>query len=389
MDNGRILIVLPGYRLFGQEQAMIALARMLDEFGYRPHFLIHRDRGGAVAKKLDSLGLMWSMLPFGTIWSASLVLRRPAILIENIRAVFSCSRALTRLLREGSFTHILMGNASFGYYLLPALFTSRISLVYRHGDDAAAHSYFHRIMNWLLFRRTNRHVTNCYYLKRRLESRFGFIDADVIYNVARRMETEEDALPDNILEHHDQSRDVLFVGQLTRHKGISELAGAIKSLAPIYQDVNFTIVGAFPGAIGNIDDEMREELDELVDLYPQRVNVCCFTDRLDGFYRAAYVHVCPSISQDPSPNVIFEAKQYGVPTVAYKVGGVPELISHTVDGYLCDAIDSDSLAKGIEYYLTDSNVRAEASKQAKERAATVFGPERFRSEWLSVLGINP
>ena len=57
-------------------------------------------------------------------------------------------------------------------------------------------------------------------------------------------------------------------------------------------------------------------------------------------------------------------------------------------GYLCDAINSDSLAKGIEYYLTDSNVRAEASKQAKERAATVFGPERFRLEWLSVLGIS-
>jgi glycosyltransferase involved in cell wall biosynthesis len=389
VDNARVLIVLPGNQLFGQEQAMIVLARILEESEHDIHFLIHRGWGGELAKKLDSFGFTWSMMPFGTIWSVSFVFRRPAVLVENIRAVFSCSRMLMRLLREGSFTHILMGNATFGYYLLPALLKRRISVIYRHGDDVAAHSFFHRIMSWLLFRRTNHHVANCHYLKKRLKSRFDFIDADVIYNLARSTPTKGEQSSNEAIEESSRARSVLFVGQLARHKGISEFLGAIRRLAPVFSDVEFTIVGAFPGVTGNFDTEMQHELDEVAALFPKRVNVHGFTDQLDEFYRTAYVHVCPSISQDPSPNVIFEAKQYGVPTVAYRVGGVPELISHTVDGYLCDDMDSDSLAKGIEYYLLDSNVRAEASRQAKKRATSVFGPERFRSEWLGVLGISP
>ncbi len=67
-------------------------------------------------------------------------------------------------------------------------------------------------------------------------------------------------------------------------------------------------------------------------------------------YSAVDVFVAPS-RQDNLPNTVVEAIACGTPTVAFKIGGMPDLIQHQVSGYLALPDDVKDLARGIEWVL--------------------------------------
>ena len=71
---------------------------------------------------------------------------------------------------------------------------------------------------------------------------------------------------------------------------------------------------------------------------------------LSLLYSAADVFVAPSI-QDNLPNTVMEAAACGTPTVAFDVGGLPDLVEHGRTGYLARPFETDDLAKGIALLL--------------------------------------
>ena len=52
-------------------------------------------------------------------------------------------------------------------------------------------------------------------------------------------------------------------------------------------------------------------------------------------YNSADIFVLPSL-EDNLPNTIIEAMACGTPVLAFKTGGIPEMIEHKVNGYLAD-----------------------------------------------------
>ena len=71
-----------------------------------------------------------------------------------------------------------------------------------------------------------------------------------------------------------------------------------------------------------------------------------------------------------------EAMACGVVPVATRVGGVPELITDGVDGFLEAAGDVASLARRVTALLTDRRLHASCSQAARETAVTKFNTER-------------
>jgi L-malate glycosyltransferase len=67
-----------------------------------------------------------------------------------------------------------------------------------------------------------------------------------------------------------------------------------------------------------------------------------------------------------------EAMACGVPTVATRVGGVPELITDGVDGFLEGVGDIERLAARVTRLLTDETCHARISAAARETALTRF-----------------
>ena len=57
------------------------------------------------------------------------------------------------------------------------------------------------------------------------------------------------------------------------------------------------------------------------------------------------------------PNVVLEAMAMGVPVVATRVAGVPQLIEHEQNGLLVDVGDTAQLGSALTRLLTDASLR--------------------------------
>jgi alpha-maltose-1-phosphate synthase len=119
---------------------------------------------------------------------------------------------------------------------------------------------------------------------------------------------------------------VLFVGRVTRQKGITYLLEAAKSFEPEAQVVFLAGAPDTP----EIEVEVREQVAELAE---GRKHVFWFEEMfprpvLVQFMSHASVFVCPSI-YEPFGMINVEAMACGVPVVASAVGGIPEIV---VDG---------------------------------------------------------
>ncbi len=71
-------------------------------------------------------------------------------------------------------------------------------------------------------------------------------------------------------------------------------------------------------------------------------------EELVRIYNAADVFVAPS-EQDNYPGTVLEAAACGTPAVAFRIGGMPDIIQHKESGYLAEYKNVEDLMAGIEY----------------------------------------
>lgn len=315
-----------------------------------------------------------------------MVRRDPMSFLQNLLGVLRSSILCLRLIRRLRPDYLLTGNATFSYYILPALMFSRLRLVYRHGDDLAEHSFFHRLLNSALFRRVDSHVANCHYLANNLSLRYPQIKAVIIYNLPVFL-LFNDKVPKIFEDQKDRLHiNIIYVGQIAVHKGILLLLDAFTRLAEKYPMVLLTCIGEVSGVGKNKEANLPvlDMLHRAIESYPNRIFLLGHQGNPDTYYRQAHIHVCPSIYQEPSANVIFEAKFFGLPSVVFDVGGLPELVSHKLDGYICDEINSESLEKGLSFFIEDNEVRMNAGRTARQSIDSRFGVNRFIFQWQQV-----
>ena len=103
-------------------------------------------------------------------------------------------------------------------------------------------------------------------------------------------------------------------------------------------------------------------------------------------FAAAAVHCCPSLPsiRESFGLVVLEAKTAGIPSVVFRSGALPELVSHRTDGWVCDEPSAEALAAGLTYFLADADRRAAAGTKARESLAR-FDRRTFADRWWSLL----
>ena len=193
----------------------------------------------------------------------------------------------------------------------------------------------------------------------------------VIRNGIDTIEYAPDAGTDVLVKHGvDLSRPyVIFVGRITRQKGLPVLLRAAAMLDPSTQLV--LCAGAADTA------ELRGEVSDLVaGLRASRSGVIWIPDMLPRpeivqLLTHALAFVCPSV-YEPLGIVNLEAMACGTAVVASRVGGIPEVVDGGVTGLLVPPDDPASLADALNALLRDPG-RAEAFGLAgRERAVTSF-----------------
>ncbi len=142
---------------------------------------------------------------------------------------------------------------------------------------------------------------------------------------------------------------LLFVCQriTNRYKGMQYLIDACHQLAKDHPEMtkNTGVI-----LLGGHAEEMASELP--FPAYP--LGYVSDERRIVNIYRAADLFVLPSLSEN-LPNTIMEAMACGIPSVAFRVGGIPEEIDHLKTGYVARYESADDLARGIEWVLFEAD----------------------------------
>ena len=176
---------------------------------------------------------------------------------------------------------------------------------------------------------------------------------------------------------------VMFVGRITRQKGLPYLLRAAARLPP---EVQLVLVAGAPDT-----PEINAEVEALIgELRNERHGVVWIAEMMPktqviALLSAATVFACPSV-YEPLGIVNLEAMACGLPVVATATGGIPEVVVHGATGWLVPIepvidgsgipVDADrfvsDLAAALNEALSDP-VRARAYGQAgRERAVESF-----------------
>ena len=95
------------------------------------------------------------------------------------------------------------------------------------------------------------------------------------------------------------------------------------------------------------------------------------------YYAMIDVLVMPSTASEGLPLAALEALQWGIPVVASPIGGIPELISHGVNGLIVPPLDDQALAEALEQILTDPALRSRLQLGARATIGSRFSVATF------------
>ncbi|MEG4311608.1 glycosyltransferase family 4 protein [Microcoleus sp. AT8-B1] len=100
-------------------------------------------------------------------------------------------------------------------------------------------------------------------------------------------------------------------------------------------------------------------------------------------YAAADIFVAPSVI-DNLPNTVMEALACGIPSAAFNIGGLPDMIEHCSNGYLAKPYETEDLARGIAWVLEDPNRHQKLCIRARQKVEQEFTLDIQANRYLSV-----
>ncbi|AUB55999.1 hypothetical protein BK007_08300 [Methanobacterium subterraneum] len=154
---------------------------------------------------------------------------------------------------------------------------------------------------------------------------------------------------------------ILFVGYLDKFKGIFELINAFYEINGENKNVKLMMVGVGPrkGELVNILTglDINNEVIFTGRVEPQKIH---------KFYQAADIFTLPSYTEG-LPVSVLEAMACELPVVATTVGGVPEIITDGLNGFLVSPKNEKDLIKKLVALVNNENLRKEFGKNSLEK----------------------
>jgi glycosyltransferase involved in cell wall biosynthesis len=161
---------------------------------------------------------------------------------------------------------------------------------------------------------------------------------------------------------------ILFVGYLRPEKGLDQLLAAYGMILASLPDAELVIVGNEPTT-----GTSRTEVSQMIERYQGgriiRRGYLPYGPDLFQEYADADVLVLPSRSEG-TPRVLIEARAFGCPVVATRVGGIPSSIQDGVDGLMVDVGDARALATAVLRIASDARLRERLIAKGFDRASS-------------------
>ena len=171
---------------------------------------------------------------------------------------------------------------------------------------------------------------------------------------------------------------ILFVGRIIKKKGVHFLIDAFLNVKEEFSEAKLLIVGP-PGQFGihrpssyatKILQFAKRE-DDIIVMGP------IYSDKIAQIYSCADLFVLYSDCSEAFGMAPLEAMSSGLPVIAARVGGLPELVDHSLTGLLVPPHNTALLTKAIISLIEDKSYRRRLGEAGRRRAIRFY-------EWSSV-----
>ncbi len=154
------------------------------------------------------------------------------------------------------------------------------------------------------------------------------------------------------------------VAELTRNKGHQYALEALVTLSNRYPNIVYVVVG---------DGELSPEYKLFVEEHDLQNHVFFtgFIPDAAELYSAFDIYLASSIKEG-LPYTIIEAMSSGVPIVASRVGGIPDVIMHGISGHLIVIHSSDAIVEALTHILENKAYRAALGENARREALKTY-----------------
>ena len=270
---------------------------------------------------------------------------------------FPAMRAAARWAQRHGRASIFMGDSQWGDRRRIALREwAKGWWVRRHYDAAFAAG-----------ERTVEYLMRMGFPRERIWTGYDVVDNQAFATGAAMARSQADSLRNSL---GLPERYFLFVGRFAPEKNLVRL---LEAYAGYRQTAGQSAWGLVLVGSGPLEKELRAQVEKLRDVvfagFQQK-------DTLPAYFGLASCLVLPSISE-PWGLVVNEAMAAGLPVlVSNRCGCVPELVQPGVNGYVCDPLDTEEMARLLGVVSSDT---AEAGRmgEASRHIVALYTPETW------------
>lgn len=175
---------------------------------------------------------------------------------------------------------------------------------------------------------------------------------------------------------------LLFVGLITPRKGLHFLLPAFEKIAATHPEVTLRVVGITSAAPEYVD-RLKQQYASLIE--QGRI---VFTGGIEqraliSEYRDADVFVLPSLGET-APVAISQAMSIGLPVIATRVGGIPDMIREQETGFVVPPSDTEALHDAIATLIRDRTLMKTMGESARKVALDRYHPSANAEKMMRV-----
>jgi glycosyltransferase involved in cell wall biosynthesis len=175
----------------------------------------------------------------------------------------------------------------------------------------------------------------------------------------------------------------IFVGGLTRRKGVDTLLDCWRRISHSYPKVQLILIGP-------INDQDNKFYDEVSFSVQQRINECetgtvinlGYVEKVEKYLQSADIFVFPSRAEG-LPNVLLEAMACGLPSIASNISGIVDVASDRVEALLVEPDNVTQLVRAMECLLESRELREKLGIAARQRVELNFSLESVAQRYIA------
>lgn len=370
----KILMVCTASRVFGAETMSLNLLDGFRRAGHECVALTTIWTDGEFGRRLKTIGVREVSLPLGTL-SIKPAWQQARWMTDTFTSLPKLWAGMRRLYREFQPDVLILNNPKHSLLLHPWL-GKQPSVLLEHSSKATDRP--NRMMYAVLARKLSRFVSTSDFMVQQLRALRVREDQTCVIKIGAFTREALLALARPAGAQPETGQPVRFgiAGQVSPHKGHDCLLAAAVELKRHGAAFEVRVFGDGPV-------EYVAQLKECV--AREGLSGCWrwmgYQTEIANVYRNMDVCVVPSCFDEPFGMVAVEAAAYGLPVVASRRGGLPEIVVDGETGYLVESGVAAALAERLHSLCQNPALRCTMGQAGYQRALNCFTIEQSVAEF--------